>query len=91
MGNFISTNQVVLIGFPDYAEDTRRFFGIMYWKFRQLAPANTIVSADQETFVYHNSTRKVFSNGAAVGNLQFYCQKKFGSDLRVRAWLFNPV
>ena len=90
MGNFIAVNQIVLIGFPDFPEGTRRFFGIMYWKSREAAPANTIVRAEQETFIYHNSTRKTFINGGAVGNLQFYCQKRFGQNLRVRAWLYQP-
>lgn len=91
MGLFIAVNQIVLIGFPDFPEGTRRFFGIMYWKYREASPANTIVRADQDTFVYHNATRKTFVNGAALGNVQFYCNEKFGSDLRVRAWLYNPV
>lgn len=90
MGNFIVINQIALLQFPDFPVGARRYFGIGAWRVSATTPQGTIVSEQGQTSCWHNGTLIQFANGAVGGNLQFYCQEKFGSLLTVRAWLLQP-
>lgn len=91
VGNLIVPNQIALLQFPDYPADTRRFFGISYWRLSTTTAQGTIVWSSVELPIWYQGRRIELNNAAASGSLTFYCQEKFGSLLTVRSWLFNPA
>lgn len=90
MGNFIVINQIAMLYFPDFAARTRRYFGIGAWYVSSTTPQGPVGVETDQVAIWHNGTRIQFHNTGVGGNLQFYCQKDFGSLLTVRAWLYQP-